>query len=294
MIDRSVDELDHDIMKKQITKTSAILSLVLLAAFTFFSGCKVEQNPNSNSYIDGTAEVARQLSDVMASIDEMGGGSGTIHSMATCYGNGFGACASNVVLRNFPSCTTGPFTYTGTVTLAWGGSSAACTMTTIGDYVTRNPNYQSTGSRNGLMSSFKDSGAAIGEQLTWSSGTANRVYTYTNTGIRRTIAVNGTLYYDATLTSVAPLTVNGQNRSGRTMSGGLLKILNNMQGGICTVSPQNVKWNDPNCTCASAGSWQGTCADGSLFRMDMLGCGMAQMTMSNYSESVQLDRCTNN
>lgn len=263
----------------------------LSTAFTLFIACKNQQNPYSNSYVDGTAEVGQQIADIMASVDEMGGASGTLHTMATCYGNGFGACASNNITRNFSGCTTGPYTFTGTVGFTWGGSSVNCTMGGIGAYVTRVPNYQISGYRNGLLSVYKD---PFGEKLTWSSTSGGtNTYAYNNSGTRRNITVNGTLYYDTTLTTAGDVAVIGQNRANRKMSGGTIELVDNMTGMICTLSAQNVTWADATCTCATQGSWVGTCVGAGAVRLDMLACGSASITLGNYSEGIQLDRCTN-
>jgi hypothetical protein len=291
IIDRICNQLDHGLMKKQ-SLIFSLSSTALLSACLLFSGCKVENNAAADSYVDGTAEVARQLSDVMASVDEMGGSSGTISIMASCYGSGFGACSGgNTVTRNFSNCTTSSYTFNGSVSLIWGGNSNNCTMLGTGGSITRTPNYTSTGGRNGQLSVFQN--GASGEVLTWVSGSSPKVFSYYNGGIRRTVGSGGTIYYDVTMSTQGDVTVTGQDRSGRVMNGGMIQVLNNISGAICTISPQNVTWADANCTCASQGSWQGTCSNGSLFRMDLLGCGNAQLTVGNYSESVQLDRCTN-
>jgi hypothetical protein len=272
-------------------KTFFKISLSSLVVLFLTSGCKVTANPNQNDYVDGTAEVARQISDVMASIDEMGGSSGTLQTLATCYGNGFGACSSNTVTRNFANCSVGSFLFSGTVSLTWGGSSVACVMQNPGDSITRHPNYSMTGARSGTLSVFKD--GTVGERITWASGSGTKVFNYSNDGVRRTISVGGVLYYDVTTSTAGDITITGQNRSNRVMNGGALKVLNNLNGQTCVIAPQNVSWSDTNCTCASSGSWVGTCG-GTLFRMDLRGCGSAQMMAGNYSEMVTLDRCANN
>jgi len=269
-----------------------LIAITLVALGFGLVRCKIEANPNTSNYVDTTAEIGGQIADVMASIDEMGKSTGTIQTLATCYGNGFGACVGNSVTRNFGSCMNGTYTFAGTSLLTWGGTSVACAMQNPGDFILRKPNYTITGGRFGSASVFKNS--TNGETLTWLSGAAPKVFSYNSDGIRKTIGVSGTLYYDVTTSTAGNLTVTGQARAGRVMNGGTLEILNNINGAICTISPQNVTWADANCTCGSAGSWQGTCGDGSLIRLDLTDCGHGQMTLGTYSEIISFDRCQNN
>jgi hypothetical protein len=272
-------------------KTHYLIALTCLSFALSLTSCKVEMNPDTSNSIDGTLELGTQIADIMASIHEMGKTPGVIQTMASCYGTGFGACAGNAITRTYGSCTNGTAVFDGSTGLSWGGTSVACVMQNPGDFISRSPNYTTTG-RTGFISVFKD--ATRGEKLTWTSGAATKVFSYSSDGIRKTISMNSIIYYDITTSTASNLTVTGQNRAGRVINGGTLKILNNVNGSACTISPQSVTWADANCTCGSTGSWQGTCADGTLLRLDLTDCGHGQMTVGNYSESIAMDRCQNN
>lgn len=280
------------ISSRVLSVVSAFTSLILLAAFAFgLASCKVEDNPLQTDNVDGTSEIASQIADVMASVDEMGGASGTLHTMTTCYANGFAACAGNTVVRTYGSCTNNLYTFAGTTNFVWGGGSTSCTMNTVNDYVTRVPNYTIAGARMGDVSYYDD--GSSGERLTWVSGAGTKVFNYSSGGVRKVISVAGKVQYDSVSSTASNITVTGQNRSGRVMNGGMLKLISNVDGSLCTIEPQNVTWSDANCTCGASGSWQGTCS-GSLIRLDLTDCGHGQMTVGNYSEIVTLDRCQNN
>lgn len=272
-------------------KTRHLITLICLALALGLTSCKVEMNPDTSNSIDATLELGDQIADIMASIDEMGKSPGVIQTMASCYGSGFGACASNAMTRTYGSCTHDAAVFDGSTSLNWGGTSVACVMQNPGDFISRSPNYTTTG-RAGFVSVFKN--ATQGEKLTWTSGAATKVFSYSSDGIRKTISMNSVIYYDITTSTASTLTVTGQNRAGRVLNGGILKLLNNVNGSICSISPQSVTWADANCTCGSTGSWQGTCADGTFLRLDLTDCGHGQMTVGNYSETVALDRCQNN
>jgi hypothetical protein len=289
------------------------LGLILLVGLLFSCSKKVE----SNSAADDIEETAQQVGDVVASIDEVGGVNGAIvlneraidrtfarlgygpslfelmipnAYAATCGASTFLSCSSNRVTRSFLGCTLGGGTYTGTVTLNWGGSSSNCVLQAPTDTITRVPNFTVTGRRNATLEVSKT--GTIGQRLTWDSGTGtNKVFQFTNDGIRRVFTgPSGTVLFDLTTTTSSPITVTGTSRSSRFMDGGTLKVTNNVSGVTCDFSPSSVSWSS-GCNCPTMGSWSATCSDGKTSTLTHTGCGTANFTLGAISASVTLDRC---
>lgn len=286
------------------------------------SACK---NKNEESSTTTTSdEVAQNIGDMMAGVDESGGSTGEIawqgevlgaqHLLAratkkdlrwealrskllpqaqavSCYGQGFGACSSDVITRNFNNCTVGLSTISGTVTLTWGGSPSNCSMTTTGDSITRNPGFTITGPGGGTFQVSKT--GTIGQKLTWASGSgSSKVLTYTNDGIRRVVtSASGTTLYDYTAATTADITVTGTTRSNRVINGGTLRVTNNSNSEYCELSPSNVTWSS-GCTCATSGTWSGTCSNGSSISLSISSCGSGTLSVGSTSTGIDFDRCT--
>ncbi len=265
-------------------------------------------------------ETGQQVGDAMASIDESGGSSGTLAQLdlnektlrrlappsfletikdkiipesyaATCaLSSTFGSCSSNTITRNFNGCTIGTATLTGTVTLAWGGSSASCVMSAANDYITRSPSFLLTGRRGATLTSTKT--GTFGQKLTWTSGTGTtRVMSYSNDGIRRFFTdTSGTVTYDFTTTTTSAITVTGTSRANRVLSGGSLRVTNNLTSLSCDYVPTNVTWTS-TCSCASSGTWSGSCSDGKTSTVTITGCGTASLVMGPDTQTLNFDRC---
>lgn len=288
------------------------------------TACQKKQEQNNSSSSD---EIAQNVGDVMAGIDESGGSSGTLGfyqevesakkmyaklapleniigstnqivsssvmsraEAASCWGSGFSACSSNVITRTFGGCNVGSFTFNGTVLVTWGGASVACALTSTSDTITRVPAFSVTGPLGGTFSVSKT--GAVGQRLTWSSGSgASKVFTFSNDGIRRTFtSASGTLMYDYTTTTTAGITVTGTSRTGRVLNGGSLKITNNLNSNTCTISPSNLSWSS-TCTCPTSGSWTGTCSNGDNFTLSVTGCGSGSLSLGGTTTGVSFDRC---
>lgn len=266
-------------------------------------------------------ETGQQVGDVMASIDEQGGSVGTLTQLdgvrktfrrlspndvedtlfekvfapsayaVSCSGYGFGSCSSNVVTRTFGGCTVGAATFSGTVTFTWGGASAACTLTAANDTITRVPSFTVTGRRGATLTVSKS--GSVGQRITWSSGTGtSKVFSFSNDGIRRVFADSaGTTTFDYTTATTSAITVTGTSRSNRVLSGGSLRVTDNLTGGTCDFVPTAVTWNASTCNCPVSGSWAGTCSDGSSNSLTLTGCGTGTLVIGSSSQDITFDRC---
>ena len=302
--------------------------LILIMCLAFAFGC------NKEAIDDGSdiQESAQQIGDVMASIDESGGGSGAIAQMqfenslqkmlaryapddtpargalaqlalpvaeaTSCYGFGFGSCggaSGTTIVRNFNNCTVSSASLSGDVTLVWGGGASACSLTSPGQHITRVPNFTLSGRRGATLSVTKT--GTIGQRLTWASGTGtSKVFNFSNDGINRKFtATNSTVFYDQTTTVSGTITVTGTTRASRVINGGgSLVVTNNLTANVCTYTPTNVTWDTPTCTCPTQGYWSGSCADGKSTTLTLTGCGVANYTEGSETVALSFDRCASN
>ena len=262
-------------------------------------------------------EMGQQIGDIMASVDESGGSSGSYASVVSghskmvarlapatfwekfnllpqanatsCYSaSTFSGCSSNVITRDFGGCTLGAATFTGTVTITFVDASDdnICLITGDSQTITRVPNFTVTG-RRGAELSVKKTGS-VGQRIT---RTAAGVFSFTNDGIQRkfTLPGGGTLL-DYTSEVTSAITVSGNSRNGRTMSGGVLKVTNNVNGNVCSYTPSAVTW-DSSCNCPVQGSWSGSCTDGRETVLTIISCGQANLILGEDSETFTFDRC---
>lgn len=290
----------------------SLLSVLFL--ITVLSGCN--KNKDEATVTDIT-ESGQQVGDVMASIDESGGnatGSISVHELesarrtfarwgatdqefslaqwlipeshaASCSSAVFSSCSSGSRTKSLSSCTIGSATFSGSIDLTFSDNS--CSMAANGATVTRVPNFTVTGRRGGTLTVEKT--GTYGQRIT--KGTSS--LTFENDGIRRSFNISGQTLFDFTTTTTSPVTITGTSRSGRTLSGGSLRITNNSTSASCTISPSNVTYTS-TCNCATSGTWSGTCSDGSSFSMELSGCGSASLTIGSESQSVTFDRCYSN
>lgn len=290
---------------------------LLLKSISFFLLCAFLSGCNKSS--TDIQETGQQVGDVMASIDESGGSGGSLgrtedgarlfqrlesqgilslleenlfpSAYATACGltSTFGSCSSNVIVRTFGGCTIGAATLSGTVTLTWGGSSSSCAMAAATDTVTRVPAFTLTGRRGATLTVSKT--GSVGQRLTWDSGKgASKVFSFTNDGIRRVFTAAGSTLFDFTTQTTSAITVTGTNRSNRVLSGGSLRVTNNLNSVTCDYAPTSVAWTS-TCTCAASGSWSGSCSDGKTSTITLTGCGTATLAIGSDSEDLTFDRC---
>ncbi len=291
------------------------LTLTGILALLATQGCgKSDENTDIE-------EAGQQLGDVMASIDESGGSSGSLAQLewdsrkvfarhapgdlvdsgwldaflprahaATCYGSStFSSCSSNAITRTFGGCTIGSATFSGTVELTWSDASVdnTCQMAASGHSVTRVPNFTVTGRRGATLSVSKT--GSVGQRIT--RGASAGSFTFSNDGIRRVFTgAGGATLFDYTTSTTSDITVTGASRASRVLNGGTLRVANNLNGVSCDLSPSSVSWTS-SCNCPSSGSWSGSCSDGNSFSISITGCGSANLTLGEESSSVLFDRC---
>lgn len=297
------------------------LPILFLIASMMFFGCKKAEVTTTTDI----QETAQQIGDVMASVDESGGGSGNIASMqnsvrqsfqrfapneinenliaklflpqanaASCAGAGFASCGAtlaNSIVRSFAGCTVGSAIFSGDVTLAWSNGNTACSLgSTPGARITRIPNFTVTGRRSASLAVTKT--GAIGQriELVTAAG-ANSVVKFSNDGINRVFSLGSTILFNQTTATSGDITVTGTSRSNRVMSGGSLNVTNNLSAVVCNYVPTNVTWAGGTCNCPTSGSWSGSCSDGKTTTLDITGCGTANYTEGSATEAVSFDRC---
>ena len=284
------------------------------------------QSCGSSSTTDTTEETGQQVGDVMASVDEGGGSTGgtfaflgidpksaqrtfarlspsdveptwmekisaPFQPVTNAYAGScstdatFSTCSSNVMTRTFSGCTIGYATVTGTVALTFVDAAvdSTCSLASAGHTVTRVPAFTITGRRGATLTVSKT--GTNGQVITKGSGST---FTFSNDGIRRVFTGASTL--DFTTKTTSDITITGTSRSGRTMSGGNIRVTNNTSGVYCDFVPSNVTWG-ATCNCATSGSWAGTCSDGKTSSLSITGCGTGTITIGSSSTSVTLDRC---
>lgn len=294
-----------------------ILIFVTLAIF----GCKNKTDDEVTYSVNASSEAAQQIGDAMAGIDESGGSTGGAISQneiksyqqayarlnpndvstsqlyfnqlfpqaeaAACNTVTFSACTSSSRVRNLTGCTTnGGGTMTGNVTLNY--SLASCLIDGAnGASVSRVPNFSITGLRG---ATFTVAATSTGQSLTRTGG---GVFTFANTGIRRTfVTPKGVTLLDVTTSTTGTLTVTGASRNSRTLTGtGSLNYVNNLTGISCALTPSSVAWTSA-CNCPTAGSFTATCSDSKTYSLTFSStCGSATLTLDGSASTVSLDRC---
>ncbi len=207
---------------------------------------------------------------------------------AACNTVAFGTCSANQKVKDVTGCTTaGGGTMAGNITLAFSGSGAgSCTIPLATDAVSRTPNYTLTGLRG---ATFSVSASSTGQTFTRTGATT---FTFENSGIRRTfVTPKGTTLLDVTSSTGSPISVTGNNRNSRTMSGGSLIVVNNLTSVTCTLTPNSVSWTS-TCNCPTAGDWSGTCSDSATFSVAFGStCGETTVTKDGVASTVTMDRC---
>lgn len=292
----------------------------ILAFALVMSGCsgsKTERNGNEPAI----EEIGQQMGDVMASIDEAGGNSGSIswqpsdrdfkktfarlapgqvdavpslffpaaNATSCSAGTGFGNCSGGLsVTRLYGGCSVGFATFSGSVTLTWSPGNN-CSLAATGNTISRSPNFSVTGRRGATLSVTRS--GTFGQKLTWLSGSGGaKGFSFQSDGIRRVFASGGTTLFDYTTTTTTNITVTGANRSSRIMSGGNLRVTNNLTADVCDYVPSSVTWSS-SCNCAVSGTWSGTCTGGKSTTLNITGCGSGTLIVDGESTPVDFDRC---
>lgn len=282
-----------------------------MTCMLFISACVVK---NEDSDLE---EMGQQVGETMASIDEVGGSSGSFptaslmigaerlfarknasplrvdflpnaHAGACVNEPTFSNCVSKKITRTFSSCTVGLASFTGTIDLNFTNDDNNCLLDEAGETVVRAPNFAVTGRRGATLSVTKS--GTVGQTIT--RGATAGSFTFANDGIRRsfTTAAGQTLFKYKTETT-SPLTITGTSRLDRVITGGTLKITDELTQETCDVTPNNLTWNTASCNCAVSGNWSGTCSSGDAVAIVVNGCGLATLTKGETSVSVVFDRC---
>ncbi len=280
-----------------------------LLAVSLLVGCAEEE-----SSVD-IQETAQQIGDVMASVDESGGTTnGTMVMMEShkrmiaarekaarsfaflssfgllpsaqavaCKDTTFTGCASSQKVRDLGGCTIGAATFTGDITLQF--SDNMCVIDSDGDSVDRNPDFTVSGIRGANLTVAKT--GTYGQRITRvSSGN----FTFANDGIRRLFTLAGETLFDYTTRTTTAISITGTTRTDRIMTGGQLRVTNNISGVYCNYAPSNVTWAS-TCNCATSGTWTGTCSDGKDTTITVTGCGTGTIIVGEESEGLSFDRC---
>ena len=224
-------------------------------------------------------EVAQQVGDVMASVDELGGTTdGTYATLeghrrfiaeregrmsgsivmsfldliqplpaaqaVGCQNTTFTACVGSQKSRDLGGCTIGSAVFTGSIDLTF--SENDCLLNASSESVDRAPDFTVTGRRSATLTVSKE--GVQGQRLI--RGITAGTFTLSNDGIRRSFAAGGSTLFDFTTTTTAPININGANRNNRTVSGGTLRVTNNLTSVYCDYVPSGVTWesNDNNGT----------------------------------------------
>jgi hypothetical protein len=206
---------------------------------------------------------------------------------ASCWGSTFTACDNGVRTMDFAACTIGPSTLDGTVTLSFT-RTAACVLLTDGDAVTRTADFTLTGPYGGTLTVTSPGG---GQTVTRTAAGFN----YTVGGMQRVLrGPSGRELFNVSTRTTAPIVVTGSTRTDLVIASGSLEINHNLANYTVTLTAQNLTWT-PTCNCASSGTLTGTVAggrfDGKSASVTITGCGEADVTLGDETESVTLDRC---
>lgn len=293
------------------------LLIVLIAASAF--SCK-KANVDATYSADPVAESGQQVGDAMASIDESGGNNtGSIASRdiksyeqafarlaggdisvtqaallrllpqaqaTACSATSFSNCNAGQRARTLDGCTTfGGGVMSGQVSLNFSGTGAGtCTIPMANDAVSRVPNFTLTGLRG---ATFSVSGA--GQTLTRVGAGA---FSFSNAGVRRSfVTPKGDTILDISTSTTSPISVTGNSRNTRTISGGALNVVNNLTGVSCSLTPSAVSWTS-SCNCPTSGNWAGSCSDSSSFNVAFSStCGQATVTKGSEVSTITMDRC---
>lgn len=300
------------------------LPILFLVTSVMFFGCKKAEVTTAADI----QETAQQIGDVMASVDESGGSTGSIASMkdsermqnsvrqsfqrfapgelsenmiaklflpdaqaAACGGTGFSSCSGSSIVRSYNGCTVGSATFSGDVTLTWSNGNTACSMgTTPGARITRIPNFTVTGRRSASLTVSKTGTIGQRIELVTAAG-LNSAVKFSDDGITRVFSIGSTVLFNQTSATSGDITVTGTSRSNRVMSGGSLNVTNNLTSVVCNYVPTNVTWSGGTCNCPTMGSWSGSCSNGKTTTLEITGCGTANYTEGTDIEAVTFDRC---
>ena len=275
------------------------LSLLLLLC----AGCR----PLSQ---DELADVAQAVGELMASVDEAAQGGGfaglmlrrpaafepawherllgsawpSAEAHATCAGLPFSACDGGVRTRALDGCYLGWGYLEGSVRLRFDDET--CTLGAVGRGVTRTAEVTLRGPRAGTFLLDAGDGGVRLER-------AAEGFTVTVPGFRRRWQrEDGTPVSDVRARTLEPLQLGGEARPGRTLTGGVLEVRDEVSGTTVPLRAKGLSW-DETCNCARTGAFTGTAAGGrGTVKVELASCGKAQVSLEGAAPTeVILDRC---
>lgn len=219
---------------------------------------------------------------------------------ASCFtvgptGTSFSTCSSATngsITKTFNNCSIGTASLSGDITFAWTANGTQCAMDSLNEEVERKPNFVLTGRRGATLTVSTPN--LNGQKLKLTSlngGGVNRVFEFTNGGIKRKFTAGSNTLFDNTTTTNSAITITGSDRNNRVMTGGSLRVANNLTSVTCDYVPTNVTWAGTTCNCPTSGSWSGTCSNGRSTTLNITGCGTGSYTEGSDTVSVVFDRC---
>lgn len=303
-----------------------ILAFILSVTLT---GCSKGKDDAGGSEM---TEPAQQLGDVMASIDEAGGISGTIAleksarktfaryapqelkdnlvsrilipnaQAVACSSNtmafpngGFGNCSGTTTsqkTRTFAGCTVG-----ADADVTFNGT-VVFSWTSGSACTLANINEKVERSPNFTVEGRRGATLAVtkdatyGQRMTMTAVTP-KTYRLDSDGIRRKFTTAGGVVTFDYITTATNIVLVGDVRDGRVMNSGTIRVRDNLTQVTCDYSPVNVTWTSSSCNCPTQGSWQATCSDGKTASLTLNGCGTGSFTLGSDSGTVAFDRCGN-
>jgi hypothetical protein len=105
---------------------------------------------------------------------------------------------------------------------------------------------------------------------------------------------SGRTLFDVSTRTTAPIVVTGSSRADLVIASGTLEVSHNVAGYKVSLTADNLAWS-PTCNCAVSGRLTGNVAGGKLSgksaTVTLKGCGQADVTIDDETDSVTLDRC---
>ncbi len=281
--------------------------LLVLAAVLAAGACRKQTLADQD-------QIGASIGEVMASVDESTKGSGATARLPilrmpdemkgpvwrqvfdgvvrTAYAGGcvqstFGTCAAGARTRTFDSCSIGPATLDGMVTLTYSDTNS-CAVAVAGDAVNRVASFTLTGPYGGTLAVSAPGG---GQTLTKTAVG----FDYTVPGMERVLTgPGGHTLFDISTRTTMPIHITGTSRSDLVIASGALEVSHNLAGYKVTLVPQNLTWA-ATCNCAVSGTLTGTVSggkhDGQSASVTITGCGQADVTIDGETDSVTMDRC---
>ncbi|HVT05979.1 MAG TPA: hypothetical protein VHO67_00900 [Polyangia bacterium] len=243
--------------------------------------------------IDDQGQIGAAVGEVMASADDAANGPPAAAGLtpaaqkAACYPFAFSACNAGVRTETLDSCTFGPATVDGTVTLTFSDTTG-CSLAATGASVNRTAEFTVTGPYGGTLTVTSPGGGQI---LTRTAGG----FDFAVPGMERVLeGPRGNRLFDIATQTTTPLSITGVSRADFTIVAGTLVVSHRLAGYNVALTPEDLAWK-PTCTCAVSGKLTGKVsgghADGKSVTVTLTGCGTADVDVDGDLEPVTLDRC---